>query len=95
MRIIGGGVKSKLWLQIIADICDIRLQTVKGTSDGITSLGAAFAAGVAVGAYKSLAETASLILPDKEILPDETNRSLYDGMYNSFIKLYPNIKDIY
>ncbi|MEA4970549.1 MAG: FGGY-family carbohydrate kinase [Candidatus Pelethousia sp.] len=95
MRIIGGGVKSRLWCQIIADVCDIHLETIKGSSDSITSIGAAFAAGVAVGAYKNIVEATAQIETDRTILPDPQNRSLYDGMYAKFKDLYPNLKDIY
>ena len=39
MQIIGGGAHSKLWKQIIADVCDVTLQDVSIFSDNATSLG--------------------------------------------------------
>ena len=45
LRIIGGGAKSKLWKQILADVCNVTLHDVSTFSDSATSLGAAAAAG--------------------------------------------------
>ncbi len=45
LRIIGGGAKSRLWKQIIADVCNVKLLEVSTFSDSATSLGAAAAAG--------------------------------------------------
>ena len=47
LRIIGGGAKSKLWKQILADVCNVTLHDVSTFSDSATSLGAAAAAGAA------------------------------------------------
>lgn len=50
LRIIGGGAKSKLWKQILADVCNVTFHDVSTFSDSATSLGAAAAAGVAIRA---------------------------------------------
>ncbi len=93
MKLIGGGAKSAFWLQLIADICGIELRTLKGGA-AITSLGAAFAAGVAVGVYKDFDETAALIKTDK-VISKVPEAGIYEQMYNKYISLYPSIKHLF
>ncbi|HPY36719.1 MAG TPA: FGGY family carbohydrate kinase [Clostridia bacterium] len=93
MKLIGGGAKSAFWLQLIADICGIELRTLKGGA-AITSLGAAFAAGVAVGVYKNFDETAALIKTDK-VISNDPEAGIYEQMYNKYISLYPSIKHLF
>ena len=70
LRIIGGGAKSKLWKQILADVCNVTLHDVSTFSDSATSLGAAAAAGVAIGLFKDLPEACSHIRMSGDIEPD-------------------------
>ena len=37
LRIIGGGAQSEIWTQIISDVCDARLWTVRGDSNSPVS----------------------------------------------------------
>ncbi|HGE69278.1 TPA: hypothetical protein ENX78_00485 [Candidatus Poribacteria bacterium] len=53
LRIIGGGSKSKLWRQMIANVFNKRL--LKPVS-GDASLGSALLAGVGIGIFKNLKE---------------------------------------
>lgn len=77
LRIIGGGAKSKLWKQILADVCNVTLHDVSTFSDSATSLGAAAAAGVAIGLFKNLPEACSHIRMSGDIEPDASVRVTY------------------
>ena len=68
--IIGGGAKSPLWRQIVADVLDI---SVKQPKNSDSSFGAAMLAGVATGVFDSFGdalnksnENISITSPNKE-----------------------------
>ena len=53
VRVTGGGMKSPVWRQIIADVLGIPVVTVN-TSDEGAAYGSAILAGVGIGAFKSV-----------------------------------------
>lgn len=69
LRIIGGGAKSKVWKQIIADLCEVRLHDVTTLSDSAATLGAAAAAGVGIGLFDSLSQAVSCIAQASVLSP--------------------------
>ena len=86
-RLLGGGAKSRLWPQIIADICGVAVETM---ADPETSrLGAAVMAALASGIYKSAAEARGNFIRVKErYLPNQSNREIYDEQYERYLSLY-------
>lgn len=83
----GGASKGKLWSQILADVtgCKVRIPQVSEA----TALGAAMAAGVGAGVYKSLADAAEkLVKFEKSFTPDLENQKLYDIITKKFEKAY-------
>jgi xylulokinase len=66
--VIGGGARSALWRQIVADMLKIRL---KKTKDSDSSLGSAMLAGVAVGMFSSFEDSVDKCVrfEDIEVLP--------------------------
>ena len=94
MQIIGGGAHSKLWKQIIADVCDVTLQDVSIFSDNATSLGAAAAAGVGIGLYRDLEEAAEKIQDGACLAPDPATQPAYENPKARYAALYPALKDI-
>ncbi len=95
MRIIGGGAKSPIWLQIIADVCNVELELLSVSSDNLTSLGAAFAAGVGVGAYRNLEQAISCVKPAGIVAPNPENREVYDAGFAKYRDLYPSVKQLF
>lgn len=93
-RIIGGGAKSRLWKQIIADICCITIQDVTSSSDSVTSLGAAIAAGVGIGLFSNIHQAVSKISVHKEYYPNE-GRIEYQKGYSVYKALYPQLRPVY
>lgn len=72
----GGASKGALWSQILADVTgkEVKIPDVNEA----TSLGGAFACGVATGEYGSIAEAAkSLVKWEKSYQPDSENHSKY------------------
>jgi len=68
MRVVGGGTKNSVWLQIKADVSGIPL-TVPSAAEA-TLLGAALTAGVAVSAYDSFQAAARAVLSSGHCTPE-------------------------
>jgi len=84
----GGGSKSSIWCQIIADCVGSRIIVPAGGDAG--SRGAAINAGVAVGVFKDHGEGVSkMVKITREYNPDANNMQKYDQIY----KLYTHLID--
>ncbi len=91
VRISGGGAKSPLWRQILADVMDTELVTVN-TTEG-AAYGAALLAGVGVkiwptvkSACEATVQTLDGTYPEPAIVP------VYDSYYKDYRALYPALK---
>jgi xylulokinase len=94
VRLSGGGAKSPLWRQILADILGVELVTVN-TTEG-AAFGAALLAGVAAGTWPD-ADTAcaQTIFVKDRISPNEANIKLYQSLHQQYQNLYPTLKPIF
>ncbi|HKC62797.1 MAG TPA: xylulokinase [Pyrinomonadaceae bacterium] len=91
VRVSGGGAKSILWRQILADILGVELVTVN-TTEG-AAYGAALLAGVGSSAWKDVetacAETIKVV---GRTQPDESYVKIYREMYEQYRALYPALR---
>lgn len=91
IRIIGGGARSELWQQILADIFDTEISLLN-VEEG-PAFGAALIAGVGIGAYENFQEaTESIIKIKKVVSPDKNSSKVYDEYYKIYTKLYSTLK---
>jgi xylulokinase len=91
--LIGGGAKSKLWRQIIADASGKRVLNM--LTDEASSLGAGISAAVACGWFPSFEEAADKMVSVKEIIdPIPQNTDQYSNQLNTYRKIYPAISEI-
>ena len=90
VRVTGGGMKSPVWRQIIADVLGIPVLTVN-TSDEGAAYGSAILAAVGVGAFKSVEAATDAIV--KQTSVTKPKRS-YDKDYARYRKLYPAAKSL-
>lgn len=91
VRISGGGAKSPLWRQILADVMNCELVTVNVT-DG-ASYGAALLAGVGAGLWSSVPEACKATV--KTLNPTYPRTSIvevYQKLYPTYRALYPALK---
>ena len=95
LRIIGGGAKSKLWKQIIADVCQVELLDVSTFSDSATSLGAAAAAGVGIGLYRNLSEAVENIRVSGSVTPRPEAVEQYALNKKRYAMLYPALREAF
>jgi xylulokinase len=94
MRVIGGGARSRVWRQIMADIYNIPILRPNLLEEA-TSLGAALAGGIGVGLFKdfTLAEKLTPILDTVE--PNPGVQPVYDRMYRIFNQAYDALVPLY
>ncbi|MCR5785962.1 MAG: xylulokinase [Eubacterium sp.] len=93
-KIVGGGAKSPLWRELVANIFGIPVD-IAATEEG-PSHGAAMLAAVACGEYKSVEEAAEKIV--KVVYTLEPNKELtarYDEKYAQFKQIYPALKNVF
>jgi len=94
MRVIGGGVNSAVWRQIMADIYGLPIQRLSLTTEA-TSFGAALAGGVGVGIYSSFDLAMELAPVMDETHPNAELEPLYDRLYGLFNRAYDALVPIY
>ncbi|WP_152622795.1 xylulokinase [Archangium violaceum] len=93
LRLIGGGARSRLWCQIIADVLDRRIQQVDEPVLA-NARGAAFQAALALG-HLTVDEIPSLVPVANTFEPNPQNRGLYDELFGEFVNLYKSNKAIF
>lgn len=87
----GGGAKSGVWRQIIADVLEIPVN-ILATEQG-PALGGAILAMVGAGEYRDVAEASGEIAKiASTVTPIEENFPYYEKKYEKFRRLYPAIK---
>jgi xylulokinase len=91
VRVSGGGAKSPLWRQILADIMDAELVTVN-TTEG-AAYGAALLAGVGAGVWHDV-DTACrrTIHVTGSTQPNPVAVTEYERWYQVYRNLYPALK---
>ncbi len=97
--VVGGGAKSDVWKQIMADSMNVNIQMPQ-MLEGATSFGAAIVGGVGVGLYKDLEEAAEKFISIKTVkTPIAENVALYEEKRRIFVKayeaLYPLEKELF
>jgi xylulokinase len=93
VRATGGGAKSPLWRQIIADVLGVELVTTNA-GEG-PAFGAALLAGVASGVYPSIQQACdATVRVIERTEPQQQNASVYAHMYDQYRALYPALKPI-
>lgn len=81
---IGGGAKSKLWLQIKADVLGMPHATPERLRD-FAPLGSAIIAGHAVGLFEDIAATAKCFT---RVSTSATPRAEYHALYKQYSEFY-------
>lgn len=93
-KICGGGAKSPLWKQMIADIFNIKVDVV-ACEEG-PSYGGAILAAVGCGEYADVKEAADAIVKVVETIePNEETAALYEQKYQQFRQIYPTVKNLF
>lgn len=93
-KICGGGAKSHLWKQIIANVLNIKVDVIE--SEEGPALGGAILAAVACKEFDSVEDAANkLVKVIDTIEPNQEVAKKYDIQYNKFIEIYPAVKELF
>ena len=89
----GGGAKSRVWMQMKADILNLPITSLK-TSDAGT-VGSAMLTGVAVGVFRDLKEAAAVMVRQRETFdPDPRRHEQYMQIYERYRKVYQAVRPL-
>jgi xylulokinase len=91
VRISGGGAKSQLWRQILADVLRVELVTVN-TTEG-AAFGAALLAGVGAGLYPDVPQAAEQVIQITGSTQPSSAKDAYQEFYPRYRELYPALAD--
>ena len=91
VRAIGGGARSRMWLQTLANVFGLPLATVQPA--GGAALGAALLAAVGCGMFSSIQDAVqSCIKTGSAVEPEANLTTVYDELYDAYRQLYPALK---
>lgn len=93
-KICGGGAKSLLWKQIIANVLNIKVDVI--ASEEGPALGGAMLAAVGCGEFANVEEAAErMVRITDTIEPDSETAKRYEEKYRKFARLYPGMKELF
>ena len=93
VRISGGGAKSPVWQQIIADVLGAPLVNINTTEGG--AFGAAILASVAAGVFDDVTAACDAMIQTDDQVAVGANREIYSERYRIYQSLYPLLKDTF
>lgn len=95
MMACGGGARSPLWRQMLADLFGCTVKTSKASNEG-PALGVAILAGVGAGIYASVQEACDRIISaDSKTEADPVSAKEYGRIYPLYTSLYPALKSTF
>ena len=83
----GGGARSKLWMQMKADVLNLPITALKTVDAG--TVGSAMLTGIAVGLFKDLADAAAHMVQEMETYYPRA------GMHEKYMTIYERYKAVY
>ncbi|WP_072688924.1 xylulokinase [Rhodococcus marinonascens] len=93
LYVVGGGAKSTIWMQILADVLARDLQVVS-QPENAAAHGAAIIAGRTLGWYETYAPP-GLFPVAQSYEPRDSARATYEAQYGVFAALYPQLKSTF
>ncbi len=94
LRVIGGGARSAVWRQILADVLALPLLRPKLLVEA-TSLGAAIAGGVGVGLCPGYGVSSQWVVVEEAEEPQPAAAAKYDAVYGAFCEAYRALEPTY
>lgn len=89
----GGGAKSRVWMQMKADVLNVPVTALTTTEAGAT--GSAMLVGVALGLYPNLEAAAEKMVKVREVFrPRPEIHAQYEAVYQRYKKLYHAVRPL-
>ena len=93
LRSIGGGSRSDLWLQIVADVTGRRVDAVVRPQDA-GAVGAALTVAVGLGDLPDYAAIKALRATDRTFIPDPSTAAVHERQHQAFRCAYPGLSRV-
>jgi len=94
IRLVGGGAKSEVWCQIMADVTGRTVETIENPQNA-GAFGAAVVSGVGLGLLPSFHQAKSLVPVKRRYTPRSEFKEIYDQNFKAFQELYSNNKRLF
>jgi xylulokinase len=94
LRCVGGGAKSEIWCQILADILERKILQTE-SPDLAAAKGSAIISLVGLGLLKNFSEATPLIKVQKTFTPNTTNKKVYNKLFNEYRNIYKRNKNMF
>jgi xylulokinase len=94
LRFVGGGAKSEVGCQIMADVTGRTIETIDDPQN-VGTIGATVVCAVGLGLLNSFFDAKRLIQVRKTYMPRTEYKALYDKNFAVFKKLYDNNKELF
>lgn len=92
VRLIGGGARSRMWMQTLANVFGLPIATVQPS--GGAAYGAAMLAAVGCGMFDSVDDAVrSCIDTASGAEPDAEETATYEELYGAYRRLYPALRE--
>ena len=93
-KICGGGAKSPLWRQIIANVMNLKVDVLENEEG--PALGGAMLAAVGCGEYPDVETAAAKIVKVVDtVTPEPELTRKYEERYQYFRRIYPTVKELF
>ncbi|HME51274.1 MAG TPA: xylulokinase [Candidatus Lokiarchaeia archaeon] len=90
LRLTGGGSRSRIWSQILADACNV--PCIRPKYEESTAVGAALLASVGAGLFNDVSKAANEFIQVKDQLhPDPSTSNQYERIMTIYTKLYETL----
>lgn len=93
VRVSGGGARSRLWKQILADVLGATLVSTNSTEGA--AYGAALLAAVGVGTYPDVASACAATIKTSDAITPGGQQTAYEHPYALYSGLYPALKETF
>ncbi len=94
LKVIGGGSKSRIWMQILADVIGLPIAQMGG--EGGAGYGMALLAAYSCGEIDSIEHISERAVQVKEhFYPRAYNAALYNAKYQKYMKIYDALKPFF
>jgi xylulokinase len=94
LLLAGGGAKSPLWAQILADVLQAPVHVVANAGDA-PARGAALLAGQTLGWFDGYLPMPDFFPVEQVYTPQPAHGALYDRLYTVFTTLYPQLQGVF
>jgi xylulokinase len=94
LRVIGGGAKSDLWMQVFADVTGVVIERVAEPQES-GARGAALIAALGLGYYRDFASIRDVVRVSGVFAPRDEYREVYDEQFDYFKDTYYSLKKLY